>query len=64
MARRERTLLINPSGRRLLDALSTEYPDILWSLIYRDGKEMCMGTKDGIPVVYGIDYDMIVANIR
>ena len=64
MAQKARVLLVNPSGRRLIKQLSETFPDYLWVLTLMNDKEICVGLKDGTPIVYGVDYDMIVANIR
>lgn len=63
MAQKPRVLLINPSGRKLLDTLSKEYPEYTWVLMMRDTREVCVGLKDGVPVIYGTDYDNLKDNL-
>lgn len=63
MAQQSRVMLINPSGRQLLKDLTENHPDYMWVLTMLNSKEVCVGFKDGVPVVYGTDYDVIVANL-
>lgn len=64
MARQTRVLLINPSGRQLLAALTAEYPEYMWVLMMKNDREVCIGLKDGIPYVFGSDYETIVDNLK
>ena len=64
MAQKPRVVLINPSGRVLLNTLNVDYPEYVWVLTMRNGKEVCIGLRDGKPCVYGIDYDNIVDTIN
>lgn len=63
MAQKPRVLLINPSGRKLLDTLEKEYPEYMWSLMLRGAREVCVGMKDGVPVIYGNSFDSIKDNL-
>lgn len=64
MAQRPRTLLINPSGRKLLEQLATEYPHYTWVLTMVEGKEICVGYYQDKPVVAGADYLTIKINMK
>lgn len=64
MAYKPRVVLINPSGRKLINRLVTSHPDYMWVLAMKNDKEVCIGLKDGKPVVYGTDYDNIVDTIN
>lgn len=63
MPRQARVMLINPSGRKLLTALTAEYPEYTWALSLRNDKEVCVGYIDGKPTVVGSDYETIVDNL-
>jgi hypothetical protein len=63
MAQQSRVMLINPSGRKLIKSLSEKYPEYMWVLTMKEDKEVCVGIKDGVPAVFGTDYDMIVFNL-
>ena len=63
MAQRPRTLLINPSGRKLLNQLTEEYPAYTWVLALIQDKEVCVGYKEGKPAIVGSDYITIKTNL-
>lgn len=64
MAQKPRVVLINPSGRKLINRLVERHPEYMWVLAMKNDKEVCIGLKDGKPVVYGTDYDNIVDTIN
>ena len=64
MAQKPRVVLVNPSGKRLIKQLTESHPDYMWVLTYKNDREVCVGLKNAEPVVYGIDYEMIVDNLR
>lgn len=64
MAVNPRVMLINPSGRRLIKMLQDSHPEYMWVLTMKNDKEVCVGLKDGKPIVYGLDYDNIVDTIN
>ena len=63
MAQKPRVVLINPSGRKLINRLTESHPEYTWVLTMRNEKEVCVGLKEGKPEVYGTDYDIIVDNL-
>lgn len=59
-----RATLINKYGKELLAQLKEEYKDIEWYLTLRDGREVCVGVRDGRTVVIGATLDVIKDNLE
>jgi hypothetical protein len=63
MAYKTRATLINKNGKDMINLLKENFPDIEWYLTLRDGREVCVGIRDGRIVVIGSTYETITDNL-
>jgi len=59
-----RSTLINKGGKDLLSKLKETYKNIDWYLAVKDGREVCVGVKDGKVLIIGANYETIADNIE
>lgn len=58
-----RATLINKYGKQMLDELKESYKDIEWYLTVKDGREVCVGVRNGKIVIIGSTLETIKDNI-
>lgn len=63
MAYKTRATLINKNGKDMINLLKENFPDIEWYLTLKDGREVCVGIRDGRIVVIGSTYETITDNL-
>jgi hypothetical protein len=63
-AYKTRSTLINKGGKDLLSKLKETYKNIDWYLAVKDGREVCVGVKDGKVLIIGANYETIADNIE
>jgi hypothetical protein len=63
-AYKTRATLINKSGKDLLNKLKETYTKYEWYLAIKDGREVCIGLKDGRIQIIGSNFETIADNIE
>lgn len=63
MAYKTRATLINKNGKDMINLLKENFPDIEWYLTLRDGREVCVGIREGRIIVIGSTYETITDNL-